>query len=669
MKSLGPILFVAIALACPPPAVAADVGGLEEFPEIKREYLGQGVWEEIEGHLDVLETARAQDARPRRLAGSYGQLGKVFHAYKLHDAAGVGYRNAERFEPESYRWPYFQALLAFDDGDPTLAANRLKRALELEPNDIPARLRLGEAFLQLGRWEEAQSTFEQALDGGAASSAAAAHYGLGRAASSLGDFPSAVEHFERALELQPDADLIHYPLAQAFRNLGDIERARHHAASYGRVGVVFPEPLSRELRETAQSTHFFTVFADLALDIGQFQAAEKGFRRALEADPDNPSAHRGLGLVAQSRGDLTTARKHFLEARRIAPQSADYPYYLAEIASREGDTGSAIEYLREALEADPGLHYARFRLAEAHQFEGRHEEALRLYEEILASEPQNRPALLNRVRVLHRLGRLADARSRAEELVEWLPQEPPVRIALALILKDLGEPTAAERELETAVAIEPTADNSRDIALAHYNLGALCDRRGAGEKAARHYAMALDLDPDLIEARFHLGVGLARTRRMADAAKLFSEVLERRPDHLEARLSLATAQVLESQFTAAREVLEQGVQMSPGNVPLMHTLALLLAVCPENEVRDGARAAKLALNAFEAEPTLRHAETVAMSFAEAGDFAAAVDWQTRLLEEAGRAQDQALAARLQNNLERYRQGLPAISPWSGPERG
>ena len=42
---------------------------------------------------------------------------------------------------------------------------------------------------------------------------AAALFGLGRVAAAEGDHQSAVSHFERALELQPYADRIHYPLA------------------------------------------------------------------------------------------------------------------------------------------------------------------------------------------------------------------------------------------------------------------------------------------------------------------------------------------------------------------------------------------------------------------------------------------------------------------------
>ncbi|MFQ5351434.1 MAG: tetratricopeptide repeat protein, partial [Thermoanaerobaculia bacterium] len=336
---------------------------------------------------------------------------------------------------------------------------------------------------------------------------------------------------------------------------------------------------------------------------------------------------------------------------------------LAEISVREGDLLAAIEYLQAALTADPGLHYARFRLAEVYQRQGRLDEALRYYEEVLASENQNLPALLNRVRMLQELGRLPEARQRAEELVEQAPRDASARIALALILKQVGEAAMAERQLETAIGLEAAA---ADTALAHYNLGVLLDQRHSGREAARHYAMALDLDPELLEARFQLAVSLARASRMQDAAQLFSEVIERRPDHLDARLGLATARVMEKRYASARAVLEEGVRIAPDNVTLVHTLALLLAACPEEDVRDGARAAELALAAFEAQPTLQHGETLAISLAEAGDFAAAVSWQARLVEEAAGVENEALATRLQANLERYRRGMPAISPWASP---
>jgi hypothetical protein len=90
----------------------------------------------------------------------------------------------------------------------------------------------------------------------------------------------------------------------------------------------------------------------------------------------------------------------------------------------------------------------------------------------------------------------------------------------------------------------------------------------------------------------------------------------------------------------------------------------VLAASEDERVRDPGQALELAMKVFAAEPSLAHAETVAMAHAAAGNFGQAVAWQTRAVEEAGRRHlPDGVVARMEDALGGYGRGEPVRAPW------
>jgi len=98
----------------------------------------------------------------------------------------------------------------------------------------------------------------------------------------------------------------------------------------------------------------------------------------------------------------------------------------------------------------------------------------------------------------------------------------------------------------------------------------------------------------------------------------------------------------------------------PAEPSLTQMLVRILAASPDDQLRDGARALELATAAVAANRTLTALEGLAMAQAETGRFDEAVRTQTEALSATGTAP--ATLARLQANLERYRQGRPCRDP-------
>ena len=59
------------------------------------------------------------------------------------------------------------------------------------------------------------------------------HFNLGYELSGRGDCPTAIEHFDTVLDLQPEYAAAHFQLAKCYRALGDEAAAQEQDALYG----------------------------------------------------------------------------------------------------------------------------------------------------------------------------------------------------------------------------------------------------------------------------------------------------------------------------------------------------------------------------------------------------------------------------------------------------
>ena len=171
----------------------------------------------------------------------------------------------------------------------------------------------------------------------------------------------------------------------------------------------------------------------------------------------------------------------------------------------------------------------------------------------------------------------------------------------------------------------------------------------------------------LSRGRLELGRLLARRGDYKGAAEQFRYLVEVDPSNAENQTSLSLALLLAADDLLTLEALEAATETLPQSIVLHHMLARLLAASTSDAVRDGERALRLAQRVMEAEPTLDHAETVAMAMAAAGDFAGAVSWQQRVVVERVSAGDRELTTRARALLESYLAGRKPPPPWSGDE--
>jgi tetratricopeptide (TPR) repeat protein len=389
----------------------------------------------------------AGPASERALA--YGDMGKLFLATEYLDAAETCFADAVVLAPDDLRWPYFLAQVYRRRNEPDKAAVPLERVLTIDPNHVATLVRLADVRLLQGRPEAAEPLLAKALT--LAPREAAALDRAGRAALARRDYATAVKDLSTALEIQPQASSLHYPLSLAYRGMGDTRNADTQLTLRGDVDVALNDPLMQEVGALLHNASAAEVRGANAMAARQWADAVVALRQAIALSPDNAFTHLNLGTALFETGDAKGALDEFQTAIRLSPGLSKAHYGAGIVLEAAGRDGEAIAAFTKAVDADPASVEARMSLADALRRNGRERESLPHYADVIARSPAVSQAAFGSAMALVRLGRYREARDRLEAATKTYADQPGFAHALARVLA--AAPDDAVRDGARSVTI------------------------------------------------------------------------------------------------------------------------------------------------------------------------------------------------------------------------
>ena len=224
----------------------------------------------------------------------------------------------------------------------------------------------------------------------------------------------------------------------------------------------------------------------------------------------------------------------------------------------------------------------------------------------------------------------------------------------------LGDYFARTGDVEAAVAsfarAAELAKSPDDLAAAHLAIAILERQRGNADEALRRYDLALQSAPREPLALEGAATLLAQLGRYRDAVPYFGRLIAADPGNPQSWIGGTTALILAGEYARAKIALEQALTAFPDNLNLLDILARHLAACPDHSVRDGKVALQLAQRLAEKVPTAESHETLAMAYAQAGQFDQAVTEQQELIQRFADNAEAADVQRWRANLDRYQGG-------------
>ena len=242
---------------------------------------------------------------------------------------------------------------------------------------------------------------------------ALAHNDLGVLYANKGATEKALQHYRRAVELDPEAIIYKKNLADLlFAGEGDAEGALQ---SY--VAILKAKPkdvetlgsiaqLCTSLGRTGDARFFY----DKILDIEPWNQTARQERDALQSvRTDTPSYERAHELAEEGRA--LEAREALEEFVRSTPGHAAAHNDLGVLCYQTGRAQDAQAHYEEAVRLEPGNTIFQKNLAEYYSVaQGRNEDALRILVDLLRKNPRDAETLVNIGKICDMMGRADDAR-------------------------------------------------------------------------------------------------------------------------------------------------------------------------------------------------------------------------------------------------------------------
>lgn len=197
---------------------------------------------------------------------------------------------------------------------------------------------------------------------------------------------------------------------------------------------VAKEELDKALRVAPQSSQANNIMAVLQWRLKNYSEAERYFRKALENDEKNASAHHNYGAFLCDRGELDQSVRHFNAAAAdpLYPYAAEVNLNAGVCLMKKPAPGPAEKYFREALRLNPRLPGALYQMARISWDSGQSLSARGFLERFFQSAQDTPEALLLAARVERALRNKNAEASYGLRLRSKFPTSPEVAQLQAL---------------------------------------------------------------------------------------------------------------------------------------------------------------------------------------------------------------------------------------------
>lgn len=409
---------------------------------------------------------------------------------------------------------YEDARDRFDKRDYTGAIIQLKSALQKNPENLPARILLGHAYLEI---KESQA---------------------------------AIKELTIARRSGADDAFTLVPLAKAYEQIGQ----------HGRILA----EIRNGNRDPDLEADIRLIRGKAYMALNKLDKAQRAFAEVARYRPKSAAAYIEYARLQLKRKDADAAEELVGAARLRAPENAEVWLVSGDLKRYRRDFEGAVVDFSKALELDPeheGAREARAAtLVDLRRFKEAESDVLLLREK----SPGNPRAIYFHALILSDAGKPKEAKAvldQASELLEAIEPEilsktPPAVLLAGMVAYLRKDFEVAHNHLTRYVAMAPFHVSSRRT------LATILMRRGNADKAIKILRQARVLAPKNVRIMAMLGKALMDKRLHAEAAELFERAAVLAPKNAKIQLNLGLTRFNIGQQDRAAEALKNALALN-----------------------------------------------------------------------------------------------------------
>ena len=437
---------------------------------------------------------------PVALAGLFIERGRALDAKHLLD----------QLEPDRSSYPDgHRAVAAFylDHGDAAAALDRFRALAEKDSDDNASVRKVGECYLQLGKWQEANDWIDHQANKNDVD------FRLLRARSDLGAFrlQEAESELKNLLHDSPDQPAVYYYLAEVYVKQEEPAAAQQAFADALRMQPGYlPAILGLGNISLQQgnagaaisyatqiiATSFWLSDAHLLAGSGnllrnELDQAQRAFDIAVGLNPHSPEAQERLGKVLSLRGNYADAEKAYESSLALAADYAPALNGLSEVLEKQGKGKLAAARIDRQIAAQPQAYQLQVAKAEFCIAQKDWPCAERAYKQVLALNPSYVNGYLALAHIYAATNHPDAMIQQYQAAISKFPSYLPTYILLGQVYSYVGDTSHAQQTYQAALAIDSS------FVLAQINLARLyADHGGPLVEALQLAQKAKAAQPD-----------------------------------------------------------------------------------------------------------------------------------------------------------------------------
>ncbi len=451
-------------------------------------------------------------ASPEERAADYLVKAQAFYDEGDYVKAKLEAQNAAQVEPKNSRARYLLALVAEKDEEYQQMFGHLMVAVDGDPNNVEARIKLGTLYFLGQVWDEAAKQATELLK--LAPNDARVHLLQARVLVQKGDREAGIAEIDKSLELDPDyADAILLKAAaDSMENLDEGLKTLDTAIAR------LPAEKSRPLRELR------VIMLSQAKRLDQ---VETGLQSLAADFPKEQSYQFQLAQFYTSQGRVDDAEKLLKGLTERDPTDTDKQLGYVQFLATQRDQDKAEAALREFIKLNPDADKLRLALGQLLESRERPEDAKLAYQGLAERSPKSAEGLNARGRIVAieiRAGKLDVAAGLIEKILADAPDDPGAllyRAGLRFQDKKFDEAIADLR-----LVLRKEADNERALLL----LGQAYVQKGDRTLAKDTYRRVLEVNARSPEGLQQLAALHAMDKEFPEAEELLRKQIELKPE-------------------------------------------------------------------------------------------------------------------------------------------